>query len=184
MAVIAVSVAHWPSNPEQRWVWISTLFYKVNICQCFKIQHQENSELLEWLEPAPPAVLALQHTCWAYLDIPKSSTSAGGENVLVPALKAGPSVAGTNEIVISLFAHYKKKQITIRCNEIHSTTMWNKWWSNVHHYLARIPNLQSLPRMPQVPKLPHTSTCSGVIPSMIEALMWGDASRGHRQIMA
>ena len=84
--------------------------------------NQENSKPLEWLEPAPPVVLALQHTRWAYLDMPESSTSAGGENVLVPVPEAGPSVAGTNAVVISHFARYKTKQITIRCTEIYSTT--------------------------------------------------------------
>ena len=118
--------------------------------------HQENSKPLEWLEPAPPVVLALQHAHWAYFDMPKSSTSAGGENVLVPAFKAGPSVAGTNEIVISLFAHYEKnkllldvmKYIVLQCeisgDLTYTTTLHVSQISRVYHVCCKYQNCHML----------------------------------------
>jgi len=48
------------------------------------MDHQENSKLLEWLEPVALVVLALQHMHWVYVDMSESSMSAGGEKSLVP----------------------------------------------------------------------------------------------------
>jgi len=42
--------------------------------------HQENSMLLDWLEPATPVVPACQHISWLYVDMSESSMCAGGEN--------------------------------------------------------------------------------------------------------
>ena len=42
--------------------------------------HQENSKLLEWLEPVSPVVPARQQIGWTYVDMPESSTCAGREN--------------------------------------------------------------------------------------------------------
>ena len=44
------------------------------------VLHQENSMLLEWLEPVSPVAPAHQHISWIYVDMPESSTHAGREN--------------------------------------------------------------------------------------------------------
>jgi hypothetical protein len=41
---------------------------------------QENSTLLEWPEPVSPLVPVCQRISWIDVDMPESSTCAGGEN--------------------------------------------------------------------------------------------------------
>jgi hypothetical protein len=47
--------------------------------------HQENSMLLDWLEPAPLVVLALQHMSWVYVDLPLIQHRCWGRKLLAPA---------------------------------------------------------------------------------------------------
>ena len=53
--------------------------------------HQENNNLLDWLDLALLVVLALQHLSWLYVDMPKPSMGAGASQVrksLAPVFQA------------------------------------------------------------------------------------------------
>ena len=53
--------------------------------------HQENSTLLEWLEPVSPVAPARQHISWIYVDMPESSMRAGRENCWYQSPRTRPS---------------------------------------------------------------------------------------------
>jgi len=152
--------------------------------------HQENSKLLGWLEPVPPVVLALQHVCWAYLDMPFIQHGCWGENHWYQFPKLNPvystGTGGSNLFFCSFSDIKKTKQMIIRCNVLQHKINYNLA-PPAHTYLKSPPCLhhphpQLQPTSNSRHQLEHHDEEAGKMPLPMLVMLGVGRMKGTRKL--